>query len=120
MFEGGKIRRGDAGGESVAPVRELRWTELVAQLAATRDLRGEHGRKAGESGGASGRFKSLNVPFADAPVRGNDDPTATHPTGQQRLTPSEPTGQGMADTIRDLGFPPRQATRRTPRDRESS
>lgn len=119
MFEGGKIRRSDAGGEGVAPVRELRWTELVAQLAATRDLRSEHGRKAGESGGASGRFKSLNVPFADAPVRG-DDPTATHPTGQQRLTPGEPTGQGMADAILDPRFAPRQATRRTPRDRESS
>lgn len=95
MFEGGKISRcgdalSDAQGDGAALKRELRWAELVAQLAATRDLRGEQGRKAGEAK-ATGRFMSLNAGFADAsappPGGGFVSGTSDEPHGQ-RLAPS--------------------------------
>ena len=88
MFEGKKIqRRLDAQDEGGARLRELRWADLVSQLAATRDLRGVVDGKL-DDGGAAGRFKSLNAGIADAPIHppqgtanGADrftSPTVTH------------------------------------------
>jgi hypothetical protein len=66
MFEGKKIqRRVDAPDKDAARLRELQWAELVAQLAATRDLRCALDRRS-DDGGAAGRFKSLNLGSIDA------------------------------------------------------
>lgn len=93
MFEGGKIKRCDAQGAGAAAKRELRWTELVAQLAATRDLRGEQGRKNGE-GGASGRFMSLNTGFAEASRR--DEDHKQNPTMSPGLSSAQSSAHGYS------------------------
>ena len=43
-------------------LRQLRWEELVAQLAATRDLRNELSHSSLEEMASRGRFSSLNAP----------------------------------------------------------
>lgn len=66
MFEKGRIQRDAAAqGNDAAMLRELRWKELVSQLAVTRDLRAEAMRKPDELQ-IIGRFKSLSTGFADA------------------------------------------------------
>jgi len=91
MFEGRKIqRRTDAPAEGGARLRELRWTDLVAQLAATRDLRSVMDSKLHDNS-AAGRFKSLNAGTPDVPVHPAQSaaPTAdrfTSPTVTHRVS----------------------------------
>lgn len=66
MFDRGKISRAINPGEAAAFAHELRWDDLVAQLAANRDLREEAGRRDGQSG----RFVSLNTEHNDTGVTG--------------------------------------------------
>lgn len=83
MFEGRKIqRRPDVLDEGSARLRELQWADLVAQLAATRDLRGMADRKL-EDNSAAGRFKSLNAGVADAPAHPQQSAADT----AERFTP---------------------------------
>jgi hypothetical protein len=83
MFEGKKIqRRMDAPDEGGGRLRELHWADLVAQLAATRDLRGVMDSKLGDNS-AAGRFKSLNAGAADTPVHPSQSATTT----ADRFTP---------------------------------
>lgn len=108
MFEGGKTKRsGAALADSAALLRELRWGDLAAQLAATRDLRGALGRKPGESS-PLGRFKSLNA------MSGDDVAT---PAG----TVFAPEGSGTLGGPNSLsGLSPPTAAHDSQRDRRSS
>ncbi len=60
MFEGDIKKFDIPEGYDNEALRRLRWDELVAQLAATRDLRNELSQSSLEELASRGRFSSLN------------------------------------------------------------
>lgn len=87
MYEKGRIQRDAAAqGNDAAMLRELRWTELVSQLAVTRELRAEVMRKPDELQ-IIGRFKSLSTGLADARAA----PAAPLPVDSDTFPPNSDT-----------------------------
>ena len=59
MFEGKALQRQFAETDDGLALRELDWNDLVARIAAARDLRGELDRLVGAPGGGFDQFANL-------------------------------------------------------------
>lgn len=97
MYES-EIRKSDpTSAEGVEALHRLRWQELVARLAATRDLRQELSQASLVELASRGRFSSLN---GMAP--GPSDPTVNH-DGLSGGKPEAVAWGGMAGRFKDQG-----------------